>query len=174
MSEDNREKISLEEVKQALTAVRAEGEPDLSDVLTLVGAGFDHDRLFVPEAVRDAVVAKWETDRDFANGGMDQFVWNNGIEMARWVANAWRAVGAVENADLVDRLAGELEAYFEKVLPEEISKDPIKHFMAFRKKVDGPFFDCPDPGEEVGVALVEYVVTRRREFPDQEDVKAET
>jgi polar amino acid transport system substrate-binding protein len=89
-------------VRTALVAVRSQGEPDLSDVLTLVGAGYDHDSLFVPQAVKDAVVAKWETDRDFANGGMDQFVWNNGIEAARWVANAWRAIGAIENADLIE------------------------------------------------------------------------
>jgi len=169
---NDEEKTTFAEIKSALSAIRSEEEPNLSDVLLLVNAGYEYETLYVPEAVRDAAVGKWETDRDFANGGMDQFVWNNGIENARWVANAFRAIGAIENADLVDRLANELEDYFKKHPPGKVSEDSVQHFMAYRRNVDGPYFDCPDPGEEIAEALLEFVVAHRQDFADPASLKA--
>jgi hypothetical protein len=164
--ENENEKISASEIRDAIEALRSDPEPSLSDVLTLVAAGLDDEKLYVPEAVQKAVVAKWQTDRDFANGGMDQFVWNHGVEEARWVAGSFRAVGAIENADLIDRLATELESFLKEVSQEEVSADSVRRFLDYRKRVEGPYFDCPDPGDEVGEALTEYLIAHHSELAE--------
>ena len=56
-------------------------------------------------------MGKWQSEGEYANGGADQFGWNWGEEAARQLAALWRAVGAIENADLLDRLASELSAF---------------------------------------------------------------
>jgi len=91
---------------------------------------------------------------------MDQVVWNIGHERAREVGKAFRAVGALENADLVDRLAG--------VLAEQPAgdADPVTRFMAFRRAVSGPFFGIPEPQAELGEVVLEYVLERVDSLPD--------
>ncbi|MFP5370269.1 MAG: DUF4375 domain-containing protein, partial [Actinomycetes bacterium] len=93
---------------------------------------------------------------EVANGGLDQFVWNAGAEQARRVARAFRAVGALENADAIDELATELAAY----LAGAEAGEPVRSFLAYRRRCGGPFFPIPDLMDEVGAALVEYVMDR--------------
>jgi hypothetical protein len=168
VADESKVDVDVEEVRAALRALRREEEPSLRDVLTLVGAALELSAPLVPQMVVDAVVGKYQTDGDFANGGADQFVWNQGAAAARSVAAAWRAVGALENADLLDRLAGELDAYRGEAGDAAISADPVHHFLAYRRRVGGPFFGLPEPGEELAEALVEYVLEHRDELPDPE------
>lgn len=156
-----------EEVRDALRVLRAGGEDaSLGHVLTLVVAAHHYAVPIVPAEAIAAVDAKYTMDRDINNGGMDQVVWNHGNELARTYASALRAVGAIENADLLDRLAGELERYRAQVTDDAISADPVKHFIAYRRAVGGPAFGIPEPGEELAEALVEFVVERADALPD--------
>ena len=166
MSDDeDDEKISDESIREACSAIKGGQEITLRHVLTLAAASFERERPFAPEAVTDAVAAKWECDADFANGGADQFVWNHGVEAARASAAAFRKVGAVENADLLDRLARELEAYSSEV--KDLADDPVRRFLEYRKRVGGPYFGLPEPGDELAEVLVEYAHEHPDEFSDQ-------
>ena len=115
--------------------------------------------------MRAAVEGLLRCERDFANGGADQFVWNHGAEAARRIGAAWRAVGAVENGELLVELADALgEA------PGDAA-DPVAAFMAFRRRVGGPSFGRPDPREELAEALVEWAMEHPRAFgagPEEE------
>jgi hypothetical protein len=122
----------------------------------------------VPQSVLDAVHCVYLTERDVANGGLDQFVWNNGVERARFVAASFRAVGALENADVIDRLAEELENYQREVGEEAIAADPVDRFLAYRRRGGGPFFPIPDIHEEVAESLIEHAITHADEFADPE------
>src|SRR5262245_5047058 len=166
MSDDeDDEKVSDEDIREACSAIKGGKEITLRHILTLVGASFERERPFAPPAVTDAVAAKWECDRDFANGGADQFAWNHGAEATREVAAAFRKVGAIENADLLDRLARELESYQSEV--KDLADDPVRRFLEYRKRVGGPFFGLPEPGDELAEALVEYSPHQTDEFSDQ-------
>ena len=98
--------LSDEDVRHALRAVRSSQGPELGQVLDLAAASMQRSRPLAPQSVLDAVYCVYLTDRDVGNGGLDQFVWNHGVEQARWVAASFRAVGALENADVLDMLAG--------------------------------------------------------------------
>jgi hypothetical protein len=156
--------VDVHAVRAAIRALKGMGEdePELRHVLTLVRAALDGKEGLVPERVVDAVHAKFETDRDFANGGADQYVWNQGPEAARAAARALRRVGAIENADLLERLATELVAFTARHAPA----DPVQDFLAYRRGVGGPFFAVPDIDEEVGEALLEHVIAHADELPD--------
>jgi hypothetical protein len=119
-----------------------------------------------PQSVLDAVFCVYLTDRDVANGGLDQFVWNHGVERARWVAASFRAVGALENADVLDMLAGELDSYQREVGEEAIGADPVDQFLAFRRRGGGPYFAIPEIREEVGESLIEHAIAHADEFAD--------
>jgi hypothetical protein len=157
-------RIGEDEVRAALRAVRSLEGPSLSDVLLLVRASLERDAPIVPRPLIDAVLAKWTTDADYANGGADQFAWNNGAEVTRRVAADFRAVGAIENADLLDRLVAELDAYLAEI--GEMGDDVVQRFLGYRRRVKGPFFGIPEPGEELGEALVEHAVEHAAELPD--------
>jgi hypothetical protein len=73
-------------------------------------------------------------------------------------------VGAIENADLLDRLASELDAYNKEI--GEDRKDAVKLFLGYRKRVEGPFFRVPEPGDELGEVLVEYAIAHASEAAD--------
>jgi hypothetical protein len=163
--DDDDEKVSDESIREALSAIKGREEITLRHILTLVGASFERERPFAPAVVTDAVAAKWECDADFANGGADQFAWNHGTEATRAVAAAFRKVGAIENADLLDRLARELEAYQSEV--KDLADEPVRRFLEYRKRVGGPFFGLPEPGDELAEALVEYAHEHPDEFSDQ-------
>jgi hypothetical protein len=156
-----------EQIREALRAVRSQDGPSLSDVLLLVNASLERKTpsLCLPALV-DAVMAKWTCDRDFANGGADQFAWNNGSELTRKVAADFRAVGALENADLLDRLAAELDAYRAQAAELGEDGDAVRLFLGYRKRVGGPFFRIPEPGEELGEVLVEHAIAHAKELPD--------
>lgn len=164
MSEEEEDEFDEDEVREALRAVHA-GEIELSHVLSLAIASFDLEKPLVPEEVSMAIAAKFEMDRDVANGGLDQVAWNHGLEATRAYANAFRAVGAIENADVLDRLASALEEYEKKHTREAISKDPVQHFLAYRKSVSGPFFGIPEPGDELAEVLIEYVLDHASAVP---------
>lgn len=151
------------EIAEALSYV-CDGDADLDDVLLLVNASFERERDIAPGPLQLAVIAKFETDRDFANGGADQFVWNNGPAQARAFGDAWRAVGAIENGDLLHRLADAHDAMHAEHADEDFSDDPLKWFMAYRKRVGGPYFGLPEPGEELAEALVEWAIEHADEF----------
>jgi hypothetical protein len=166
MSDDeDDEKVSDESIREAFAAIKGGQEIALRDVLTLAAASFERERPYAPAAVTDAVAAKWECDADFANGGADQFAWNHGVAATRAIAAAFRKVGAIENADLLDRLARELEAYGSEV--KDLADDPVRRFLEYRKRVGGPFFGLPEPGDELAEALVEYAHDHPDEFSDQ-------
>ena len=157
--------ITNDEIREATDKIRAGSEVELGDVLCLVSASFERDHPVAPQPLIDAVIAKYETDRDYANGGADQFVWNNGAGLARQFGEAWRAVGAVENGDLLVRLADELDAYRAEVSDDDISADPVKRFLEYRKRVDGPYFGIPEPGDELAEVLVEWAIEHAAEIP---------
>lgn len=157
---------SDDEVRAALRSLRAGTDASLGDVLTLVVASPAYAVPLVPPEAIDAVAAKYEMDRDLANGGMDQVAWNHGAERARAYASSFRAVGAIENADLLDRLAADLEAHHATHGAEAIAAAPVKHFLAYRKRVGGPSFSIPEPGDELAEPLVEFVLERAAQLPD--------
>ena len=163
MSDDTKT-ISDDEIREAVDTIRSGAGVELSHVLCLVNASFERDEPVAPQVLVDAVAAKLTTDRDYANGGADQFVWNNGAELARRCGEAWRAVGAIENGDLLLRLAGELEAYRAEVGDAAIAEDPVRRFIEYRKRVAGPFFGIPEPGSELAEALVEWAIEHAGEL----------
>jgi hypothetical protein len=160
--------LSDEDIRDALRAVRSGEGPELGDVLHLVTASMQRSRPVAPQSVIDAVHGVYLTDRDVANGGLDQFVWNHGVERARWVAASFRAVGALENADVLDQLAGELDSYQLEVGVEPVRADPVEHFLAFRRRGGGPYFAIPEIREEVGESLIEHAIAHSDEFADPE------
>lgn len=162
---DDTDDTSDQEVRDALRSLRIGAEPSLRDVLTLISASPAYAVSLVPRAAIDAVAAKFEMDGDIANGGMDQVAWNHGPERTRSYAAAFRCVGAIENADLLDRLAATLEHYHQ-THADAIAEAPVRHFLAYRNLVGGPFFQIPEPGDELAEPLVEYVLEHASELPD--------
>jgi hypothetical protein len=158
--------LSDEDIRHALRAVRSDQGPELKQVLDLTTASLQRSRSLAPQAVIDAVRGVYLTDRDVANGGLDQFVWNHGIEQARKVAEAFRAVGALENADVLEQLAAELESYQREVGDEAIRADAVGHFLVFRRRGGGPYFAIPEIHEEVGESLIEYAIAHADDFAD--------
>jgi hypothetical protein len=156
---------SDDDVRNALRSLRSGTEPSLDDVLTLLHASPSYAVPLLPQPAIDAVGAKFDMDRDVANGGMDQVAWNHGSALARAYAVAFRTVGAIENADLLDRLATALEQY-RAAHGDAIAEEPVRHFLAYRKSVGGPFFQVPDPGDELAEPLLEYVIEHASELPD--------
>jgi hypothetical protein len=152
-----------DEVREALRAI-ASGHATLGHVLCLAGASDDYTTPLVAEIVLDAIGAKLEMDADVANGGLDQLVWNGGAEYARAISSCLAAVGAVENAEVLGRLATALDDYIGKN-GDAIAKDPVKHFLAYRRAVGGPEFGIPEHGDELAEALVEYVLEHKDAFP---------
>ena len=160
--------LSDEDIRPALRAVRSEHGPDLRQILTLATASMQRSGPLAPQSVLDAVYCVYLTDGDVANGGLDQFAWNHGVEKTRWVAASFRAVGALENADVLDQLAGELEGYQREVGREAMATGTVDHFLAFRRRGGGPFFAIPEIREEVGESLIEHAIAHADEFADPE------
>lgn len=155
--------MNEDEVREALLALKTDDEPELRHVLCLADAAASYEVELVPREVVAAVAAVVELGRDVDNGGLDQFVWNHGVEISREVAAALRAVGALENADVLDRLAAELAA---REVPDEDAAGPVARFLAFRRAVQGPEFGVPDHREEAAEAILEYVLERAAALPD--------
>jgi hypothetical protein len=156
--------IREDEVRDALRAIRA-GDVTLPHILCLAIASDEFESPLIGAEVTSAVGAKYEMDGDVANGGLDQLVWNNGAEYARELAKTLRTVGAIENADMLDRLATALADYLAKNTSAAIAADAVKHFLAYRRGVGGPEFGIPDHGEEIAEALVEYVIEHKDTLP---------
>lgn len=155
------------EIREALRRLHqraGEDEPTISDVITLWNATRFYTVKLLPEHAEGAIIAMLDTRRDVANGGVDQVVWNHGVELSRAYADEWSEVGMVENAALLRRLADSLEAY-NATHGDAIEKDVVHHFIAWRKSVGGPAFGIPDPQEEMSEPLVEYVVAHASEIP---------
>ncbi len=157
-----------DEIREALQRLRGtdDDEPSLDDVITLWNAAPHRAVPMLPEPALAAIAAMLETRRDVANGGVDQVVWNHGVELARAYAGAWNAVGMIENAALLVRLADSLEAYTAEHGSDAMQADVVQHFIAWRKSVGGPAFGIPDPQAEMGEPLLEYVIAHRSELPD--------
>ncbi len=155
---------SEDEVRAALRSLRDGKEADLHDVMKLVIASQGYAIRLVPQEAIDAVYAKYAMDRDLANGGLDQVAWNHGPERTRMYAAAFRAVGAIENAELLDRLATAVADYH--ATHPDLSDDVVRHFGAYRKSQGGPSFQIPEPGDELAEPLVEFVVERAASLPD--------
>jgi len=158
---------SEEEVRAALRSLRGAGEPALDDIMTLVNAGLGYSVSLVPSTVTEAVAVRFEIAGDLANGGMDQVAWNHGHQLARAYAESLRVVGAIENADLLERLAASLEAFL-ATHADGVAADPIGNFLAYRRLVGGPYFQVPDFDEELAECLIEHVLDRVSELPDPE------
>ena len=167
MTDEVDEETQDAEVRAALRSLRSDSEDaSLGDVLALCFANHLYDVQLVPEEAIDAIMVKYRMDRDVANGGMDQVAWNHGAEATRFYAKAFRAVGAVENADLLDRLATSLEAYFAQHGEAAITADLVHHFVTWRRSVGGPAFGIPEPGDELAEPLLEFVLERASSLPD--------
>jgi hypothetical protein len=164
VSSDDEDDITEDEIREALRAIHA-GKPRLSHVLCLAAVSDEYTTSLMPEEVIDAISAKYAMDGDVANGGLDQLAWNQGVEFARELARSFRAVGAIENADVLDMLAKALEEYETKNSPEAISKEPVRHFLAYRKKVGGPEFGIPEHGNELAEVLIEWVLDHAGRIP---------
>lgn len=163
MPDDHEETISDEQLRDAIASLH-DGTAEFEDVMCAINATFERETQIAPEILVDAIVGKYESDRDFANGGADQFVWNKGSELARRFGGAWRGVGAVENGELLVRLADELEAYRDEVGEEALGQDSVHHFLSYRKRVKGPEFGIPEPGVELYEAVVEWALEHAGEF----------
>jgi hypothetical protein len=110
----------------------------------------------------DAIAGLFASERDLQNGGADQFVWNHGVAAARTIGAVWCAVGAVENGELLIELAAALERFEDE--GGCAAADPVRAFLAYRKRVGGPFFARPEPSEELAEALVEWALEHPDEF----------
>ncbi len=167
IDDDDSDETDPQEVIDALRRLRdGSEEASLGDVLTLCFANDEYDVRLVPQEAIDAVMSKYAMDRDVANGGMDQVAWNHGPENTRLYARSFRAVGAIENANLLDRLATSLEEYYATHGDEAIHADVVQHFHAWRKSQGGPFFGIPEPGDELAEPLIEFVLERASSLPD--------
>jgi hypothetical protein len=153
-------------VRAALRELRVAEDVTVRNILLLVAASLERKATFVPQAVIDAALAKWETDADFDNGGADQFAWNHGADGTRAVAAAFRGVGAIENADLLDRLASELDAHRAGIGDAPPAPDTVRDFLAYRRRVGGPYFQVPEPADELSEVLIEYVIEHAAELAD--------
>ncbi len=163
--------VTDEDIRAALRAIRSGDEPLLGKIADLVVASTQRPASpdaepLAPQPLVDAVLGAWSAERDIANGGLDQYVWNHGVDESRRVAASFREVGALENADVIDMLADELERCRSEIGPDPISSDPVRHFLTFRRRGGGPFFAIPDLDDEIGEAIVEYVIAHAAEFPD--------
>jgi hypothetical protein len=157
------DEITDDEIADALEAI-LECDAELGDVLCVVHASLERDEDLAPKVLQTAVMGKYQVERDFANGGADQFVWNNGSDIAREIGEAWRAVGAVENGELLVWLADELDALSTEVSDDDIAGEPVRWFMAYRTRVGGPEFGIPDPDTELAEALVEWAIEHADEM----------
>lgn len=110
--------------------------------------------------VSAAVQALHELSADFVNGGYDLVAWNHDADAVRRYAQAFRAVGAIENGELLDALAAALERHQLTHGELAIAADPVTHFHAFRRAVRGIGAGVPHPDDELAEVLVEYVITR--------------
>jgi hypothetical protein len=160
---DDDDEISDDEIRDALRAIHA-GDARLKHVLCLGAASHDFETPLMLAEVIEAIAVKYEIDGDVANGGLDQVAWNHGVEATRAYATAFRAVGAIENADVLDRLATTLVEYQDKH-GDQIAKDPVKHFLAYRRAVGGPEFGIPEHGDELAEVVLEYVIARAATLP---------
>lgn len=155
----------IRESLRRLHGLEGEDEPTLDDVITLWNASPHRAITLLPEPAMHAIMAMLDTRRDVNNGGVDQVVWNHGAALSREYGKAWGAIGMIENAALLARLADSLEAYYATHGEDAITKDTVHHFIAWRKSVGGPAFGMPDPQEEMTEPLVEYVIAQRSELP---------
>lgn len=165
--DEDSDETDPQEVIDALRRLRdADEDASLSDVLTLCFANDDYEAQLVPQEAIDAVMAKYAMDRDLANGGLDQVAWNHGVVATRGYAKAFRAVGAIENGTLLDRLATSVEEYFATHGEDVITADLVHHFIAWRKSQGGPSFGIPEPGDELAEPLIEFVLEHASSLPD--------
>jgi uncharacterized protein DUF4375 len=130
-------------VRAAAAAIRS-SDPSLEDIMTLVYASNERDATLIGRPVGAAIFIRQAVSRDLRNGGLDQVVWNMGADRARFAAAALREVGAIENADLLDRLAEIRDEYATEADHEAVAADPVRHFPAYRRLGGGPFFDAPE------------------------------
>ena len=165
MADEDETGPSDDEVRDALRSLRTD-DAKLEDVLTLVAASGAYAVRLLPEAAVDAVMTLWTTQDDVDSGGLDQAAWNQGPELTKLFGAAFTEVGAIENGALFARLAKALEAYRGDITDAQIELDPTTHFLAFRRIVNGPDFGLPDPREELGEPVLEYVLARLDELPD--------
>ena len=154
-------------VRNALRVLHSDDEPALDDVLTLIYASHGYAVPIVPATAVEALAVRSEIAGDLANGGMDQVAWNHGHLRAHLYADALRAVGAIENADLLDRLAGQLETHRQS-LGDAAAEDAVRHFLSYRRFVGGPYFQVPEFDEELAECLIEHVLDHVSELPDPE------
>lgn len=152
-------------LRAAIAVLKLGTEVTLHDVLLVAEAGLEPTGTWVPRALVEAVGAKYAVDDDLANGGADQVAWNHGVERTRQYASAFRAAGAIENADLFARLADELAAH----LAEHGEPEPdelVESFHAYRRRVGGPFFGLPRLAAELSEGLIELAIAHAPSFPD--------
>jgi hypothetical protein len=154
-----------DDVRDAAAAIRS-GDPSLHDVMTLVYASSERDATLIGRPVGEAIFIRQAISRDLNNGGLDQVVWNLGARRARLAAATLREVGAIENADLLDKLAELRDAYATEADDEAVAADPVRHFLAYRRLGGGPFFDAPELDDELAEAVLEYVLAHPEHLPD--------
>ncbi len=161
------QQITDEEVQEAIGKLLL-GSAEFDTIMCLAQASCEREQDIAPEVLVNAINAKYETDEEYANGGADQFVWNQGPEMARSVGNCWREIGAIENGDLLLFLANTYDIFCEE-LGVQVNEEglTIKHFLAYRKRVKGPYFDVPQVGEELAECLVEWAIEHASEFQEK-------
>ncbi len=152
------------EIKAAIQMLKDGRDIDFRSIVILVDAGRSGHHSWVPRPLLEAMDVADTIEDELTNGGLDQVVWNHGIEQTHRYARALRRVGVIENADLLLRLATELEAYREAQGAPPYD-DPTGAFLAYRQQVRGPFFPAPFLLPELFEAIVEYAVSKAEEFP---------
>ncbi len=155
--EDDDTPLTIEECVQAIHA----GEPELSHLVRLASAVLNKEGDVAPEFFAVAIEARMEFERDIYNGGLDQAVWNHGPELSEHFGEALDKVGAIENGQLILKLAKESQPFLDAV---ESPDDVVEQFSQFRIKVGGPNFPIPDLDEELFEAVMEFALENPEAF----------
>jgi hypothetical protein len=112
----------------------------------------------LPPALRAATVF-FTLRAEVANGGVEQFVWNQFSILPRTI-EAFDHIGAVSAAGELAELGDALVAH-----ADDVGTDAVARFLAFRAATDGRGWTTEaDPVEDVRQALLRHMRTRPEEF----------
>ena len=158
------DEITDEEIRDALRAIHA-GDATLAQVLGLAVASDEFDPPLVPRAVIDAVGAntRWMATSPTAGS-----ISSHGIKVRRRRARMARPFArSVPSRTRTSSTGSRRRSTHNesKHTREEIRKEAVKHFLAYRRSVGGPEFGIPEHGEELAEVLVEYVIAHASAIP---------
>ncbi len=156
--------VTDNDILTALLGPTAPDGPSVADLTTLVTATLERKKDFAPPLLVEALVGRSSCIRDYNNGGIDQIVWNQGVDYARRVGQAWYNIGAVEHGELLLRLSDDLARFLDQTEPSDLESNPVEIFLEFRRAVGGPEFGVPDLDGELAEAMAEWAYENADSF----------